>query len=217
MHTFTEENYLKAIFKLSNESETVVSTNALASKLGTSAASVSDMLRKLSDKKLISYKKYQGVTLTTKGTSVAVQIVRRHRLWEMFLVEKLNFKWDEVHDIAEELEHIKSEKLIAHLDEFLGFPEADPHGDPIPDQNGKFGKLKTKQLTSADQGSKVKMCGVIDHTPSFLQYLDSLGIAIGDTIQVQEISDYDNSLKVKVNKKAGIFLSFQVGKNIVVK
>ena len=136
--TLSEENYLKTIFLLYDERKTEVTTTAIADLLYTKASSVTDMLKKLSDKGLINYRKYQGVTLTPKGTQKAIQIVRKHRLWEVFLVEKLNFSWDEVHEIAEELEHIQSDKLISRLDAFLGFPERDPHGDPIPNEQGIF-------------------------------------------------------------------------------
>jgi DtxR family transcriptional regulator, Mn-dependent transcriptional regulator len=130
--TLSEENYLKAIYHLSKEEDESVSTNALAERLETTAASVSDMLKKLAKKELIEYKKYQGVNISEKGKRVALQIIRKHRLWEVFLVEKLSFNWDEVHEIAEQLEHIDSPTLVKRLDEFLGYPKFDPHGDPIP-------------------------------------------------------------------------------------
>ena len=147
MNSFTEENYLKEIFKLMEQQGTDVSTNSIAEKLGTKAASVSDMLKKLSDKKLINYQKYQGVSLSPKGKKVALGIIRNHRLWEVFLVEKLNFKWDEVHEMAEELEHINSKEMVQRLDKYLGFPKFDPHGDPIPDGNGKIGTQKSRILS----------------------------------------------------------------------
>src|SRR3984885_5178673 len=137
MNTFTEENYLKAIYHLSHESGSV-STNQIAAALNTKAASVTDMLKKLADKALINYEKYQGVTLTSAGQKIALHIIRKHRLWEYFLVEKLNFKWDEVHEMAEEMEHISSVELIDRLDKFMDYPKHDPHGDPIPDSDGKF-------------------------------------------------------------------------------
>ena len=148
MNSFTEENYLKAIYKLSLNGVQGVSTNAIADKLATKPSSVTDMIKKLADKKLVSYQKYQGVNLTKKGSDVAVSIIRNHRLWEVFLVEKLNFKWDEVHDLAEELEHINTHKLTERLDEFLGFPKFDPHGDPIPDKDGNI--IQHKDVTLSD-------------------------------------------------------------------
>src|SRR5437868_332834 len=147
MNTFTEENYLKAIYHLSLQSESV-STNQIAASLNTKAASVTDMLKKLADKKLINYARYQGVTLTVEGERVALSIIRRHRLWEYFLVEKLSFKWDEVHDVAEELEHISSKELIDRLDDFMGNPKYDPHGDPIPDCNGLFKAHELKAVST---------------------------------------------------------------------
>ncbi|WP_243389180.1 metal-dependent transcriptional regulator, partial [Flavobacterium psychrophilum] len=143
--TFSEENYLKTIYHLTTISDSEVSTNAIAEKMETKASSVTDMLKKLSEKDLINYKKYQGVSLTETGSLSAKMIVRKHRLWEVFLVEKLDFPWDEVHDIAEQLEHIKSEKLINKLDDFLGNPTEDPHGDPIPNANGQIISIE-KQL-----------------------------------------------------------------------
>ncbi|RZK18012.1 MAG: metal-dependent transcriptional regulator, partial [Pedobacter sp.] len=145
MQSFTEENYLKIIYHLSETSNSV-QTNAIAEQMQTKPASVTDMIKKLADKGFVDYVKYQGVTLTDKGKNAAIDIVRKHRLWEVFLVDKLNFKWDEVHDVAEELEHIKSETLIGRLDEFLGFPKSDPHGDPIPDKNGRFAKTQFTKL-----------------------------------------------------------------------
>ena len=143
--TLSEENYLKTIYHLTNSIDSEVSTNAIAEKMETKASSVTDMLKKLADKGLIHYKKYQGVSLTDSGKLAAKMIVRKHRIWEVFLLEKLQFPWDEVHDIAEQLEHIKSEKLINKLDDFLGNPTEDPHGDPIPDKQGKIAKIE-KQL-----------------------------------------------------------------------
>ena len=140
--TFSEENYLKTIYHLTTASDAEVSTNAIAEKMETKASSVTDMLKKLAEKGLINYKKYQGVSLTQDGKLAAKMSVRKHRLWEVFLVEKLGFSWDEVHDIAEQLEHIKSEKLINKLDDFLDNPTEDPHGDPIPDREGRIIKIE---------------------------------------------------------------------------
>src|SRR5688500_18567354 len=160
MNSFTEENYLKAIFKLLEGDDEAVTTNAIAEKMNTRAASVTDMLKKLSEKKLINYKKYQGVTLTSSGKKIALNIIRKHRLWEVFLVEKLNFKWDEVHDIAEQLEHINSDTLIERIDKFLNYPKFDPHGDPIPDINGKFQSNKSVLVSELKLNSVGIMTGV---------------------------------------------------------
>ncbi|MBV1888574.1 MAG: metal-dependent transcriptional regulator, partial [Urechidicola sp.] len=150
--SYTEENYLKAIFSLSIKNENAVSTNDIANKLNTKASSVTDMIKKLADKKLVDYKKYQGATLTKKGLKIAVSIVRNHRLWEVFLVEKLDFTWDKVHDLAEQLEHIKSEQLTEKLDTFLGHPTHDPHGDPIPDKDGKIDFGINETLSNLNEG-----------------------------------------------------------------
>src|SRR5579862_284503 len=177
MNTFTEENYLKAIYHLSIKEESV-STNQIAASLSTKAASVTDMLKKLSEKELINYTKYQGVTLTPVGEKVALSIIRKHRLWEYFLVEKLNFKWDEVHDVAEELEHISSKELVDRLDEFMGHPKYDPHGDPIPDSNGQFKSHELKPVSALLINENGIISGVRDHSTAFLQYLEKMQLTI---------------------------------------
>lgn len=216
MNSFTEENYLKAIYKLIEKDGEVVTTNAIAEKINTRAASVTDMLKKLSLKKLINYQKYQGVTLTTKGEKAALDIIRKHRLWEMFLVEKFNFKWDEVHDVAEQLEHIHSEKLIEELDKFLNYPKTDPHGDPIPDSKGKLHIQRSKLLAQFTKGSICIMTGVVDHSSAFLQYLDKIGLVLGNEIKIKEIIEFDRSLQIQINKKITLFISNDVAKNILV-
>src|SRR4051812_28616007 len=189
--TLSEENYLKTIYHLTNLSNTGVSTNAIAEMIETKASSVTDMLRKLSEKGLVDYKKYQGVSLTESGRLSAKMIVRKHRLWEVFLVEKLGFSWDEVHDIAEQLEHIKSEKLINKLDDFLGNPTEDPHGDPIPDINGQIIKIE-KQLLSELAADQIGICvGVKDTSSEFLKYLDKQKIALGSKIHVLSKESFD--------------------------
>jgi DtxR family Mn-dependent transcriptional regulator len=197
MNTFTEENYLKAIYHLSLQSVSV-STNQIAASLSTKAASVTDMLKKLADKQLINYARYQGVTLTPAGEKVAVSIIRKHRLWEYFLVEKLNFKWDEVHDVAEELEHISSKELVDRLDDFMGRPKYDPHGDPIPDSNGQFKNNDLKPVSALVVNETGLVSGVRDHTPAFLQYLEKMHLTIGKKIKVTEINDYDHSVILTV-------------------
>jgi DtxR family Mn-dependent transcriptional regulator len=216
MHSFTEENYLKAIYKLIEQSGDTVTTNAIAEKINTKAASVTDMLKKLSDKKLINYRKYQGVTLTNKGEKVALFIIRKHRLWEMFLVEKLDFKWDEVHDVAEQLEHINSDKLIEQLDKFLNFPKTDPHGDPIPDAKGKVKLHKSVPLSKINKNDRCLVTGVIDHSPAFLQFLDSSGISLGSEINVKEVIAFDLSFQITINKHPVVFISNHIAKNILV-
>jgi DtxR family Mn-dependent transcriptional regulator len=216
MISFTEENYLKAIYKLLEKGEKEVSTNSIAEKMLTKAASVTDMLKKLSEKKLINYKKYQGVTLTSKGEKIAVSIIRKHRLWEVFLVEKLQFKWDEIHDIAEQLEHIKSDALIERIDKFLNFPKFDPHGDPIPDINGKFHEKNSQLLSTVSKNGICIITGVVDHSAVFLQYLDKNGLSLGSEIKVDDIMEYDRSFKIHLNKKHSLHLSNDVAKNILV-
>jgi DtxR family Mn-dependent transcriptional regulator len=214
--TFSEENYLKTIYHLTIISDSEISTNAIAEMMETKASSVTDMLKKLAEKDLINYKKYQGVSLTEKGKLSAKMIVRKHRLWEVFLVEKLDFSWDEVHDIAEQLEHIKSEKLINKLDDFLGNPTEDPHGDPIPDVNGRIIKIE-KQLLSELSENQIGICvGVKDTSSEFLKYLDKQGIALGSKIEIIAKESFDLSLKIKVDNK-DLTISNKIASNLFVK
>lgn len=215
MNSFTEENYIKAIYKLTEKFGNNVNTNAIAEKTNTKAASVTDMLKRLSSKELINYKKYKGVTLTAKGEKLALNIIRKHRLWEMFLVGKLGFKWDEVHDIAEELEHINSEKLIEQLDKFLDYPKVDPHGDPIPDAKGKLNVPKSLSLAKSSKNTTYTMTGVVDHSPAFLKYLEQSGISLGCVIKIKDIVEFDNSLHIVINKRKSVFISNEVAKNIL--
>jgi DtxR family Mn-dependent transcriptional regulator len=214
MQSYTEENYLKIIYHLSVISNPV-QTNAIAERIQTKAASVTDMLKKLSDKELVDYVKYQGVTLTEKGKLAAINIVRKHRLWEVFLVEKLSFKWDEVHDVAEELEHIKSTLLIERLDEFLEFPKVDPHGDPIPDQYGNFADLSFVKLSKLKVGDKGTITGVSEHSSPFLKHLEKLGLTLGKKIEVSEIIDFDGSVELSIEGNK-INISREVAKHILI-
>jgi len=216
MHSFTEENYLKAIYHLSDQNSTEVSTNAIAEVTNTKAASVTDMLKKLADKQLINYIKYQGVTLTEIGAKAAVNIIRKHRLWEVFLVEKLGFKWDEVHDIAEELEHINSTGLIDRLDDFLGNPAADPHGDPIPDRTGNFLHKKLLKVSEMKQGQAGTISGVNEHSSVFLKHLEKLRLTLGTKIIVAELVEFDGSIILSVDGVNEITISREVAKNILV-
>lgn len=214
--TFSEENYLKAIYHLTASLETEVSTNAIAEMMETKASSVTDMLKKLAEKDLVNYKKYQGVSLTENGKLAAKMIVRKHRLWEVFLVEKLNFSWDEVHEIAEQLEHIKSEQLINRLDDFLGNPTEDPHGDPIPDANGRIIKIE-KQLLSELSENQIGICvGVKDTSSEFLKYLDKQGIALGSKIGFLSKESFDLSVRIKVNDTE-LSISNKIASNLFVK
>ena len=214
--TQTEENYLKAIFSLSLEASKAVSTNAIAEQLATKASSVTDMVKKLSEKKLVDYKKYQGVSLTVLGREIAVKIIRKHRLWEVFLVKHLDFSWDEVHDVAEQLEHVKSIKLVKQLDAFLEYPTHDPHGDPIPDADGNIPVHTDLVLASLDVGASCVIIGVKDTSTSFLKYLDCSEITLGTTIGIEHKEDFDNSMSLKIGEKKRS-VSQQITKNLLVK
>ena len=216
MLSLTEENYLKAIFNLSNYNDERVSTNAISEEMGTSAASVSDMLKKLLDKGYVKYEKYKGVRLSSKGVKKATNVLRKHRLWETFLVENLEFNWSEVHDIAEELEHIKSNKLINRLEKFLGYPKFDPHGDPIPSENGKFPNTNTISLDKVNIGTNGNVMGVSIDDKLFLDYLTKLNIQIGSRVHVLNKNDFDQSLTIKINNKT-YQISHDVSKNILIK
>ncbi len=217
MQTLTEENYLKAIYKLSrSNANEASSTNSIANELTTKAASVTDMLKKLAEKKLINYVKYHGVSLTEKGRLIAIKILRRHRLWEYFLVEKLSFSWDEVHDVAEELEHVNSDLLTDRLDDFLGHPKFDPHGDPIPDKDGNITQRSGIQLSALAVGESGKVIGVRDSSSEFLSYLNEIDIALGIEIKILNKIDFDNSLMIEYNNQK-INISHQIAKNIYLK
>lgn len=216
MMTYSEENYIKTIYHLSLITPEGASTSAIAQAMNTKPSSVTDMMQKLAEKDMVSYIKYQGVLLTEKGLSIALNIVRKHRLWEVFLVNKLQFSWDEVHDVAEQLEHIQSEKLINNLDRFLDFPEEDPHGDPIPKQDGSFSNIKRTLLAEAPVEVKLVCVGVKDTSTSFLQYLNKQKIALGTEFTILEKESYDNSLKLHFNNQTQI-VSHAIANNIFVK
>lgn len=216
MYTLAEENYLKAILAISLQKNGKISTNAIAQEINTSAASVSDMLKKLLEKQLIKYEKYKGVSLSNKGKKKAVNILRKHRLWETFLVRKLDFSWDEVHHIAEQLEHIQADNLIDKLDAFLDYPKFDPHGEPIPSQEGQIPAVNTTALSELAVGVKGKIMGVTIDDRSFLQYLNQLHIQIGTEIEILKKIHFDKSIEIKVkNKKRHI--SNNVAKHLLIK
>jgi len=212
----SEENYLKAIFHISATTPKGISTNSIAKKLDTKASSVTDMIKKLADKDCVIYVKYQGVTLTEKGRKIAAGVIRKHRLWELFLVEKLNFNWDEVHEVAEQLEHIKSEKLVDQLNSFLGNPKRDPHGDPIPDKEGNINFLDKSLLATLSINTKSVCIGVKDSSSDFLRYLDKLGIALGKEILIIGKESFDNSMCIKIDNEE-LMISHQISNNIYVK
>ncbi len=214
--TSAEENYLKAIFKIAEKEPGPVLTNALAAEMGTSAASATDMLKRLSDKQLVAYEKYRGVTLSETGNRIATDLIRKHRLWEVFLVDKLGFAWDEVHFFAEQLEHIQGEHLSERLDDFLGHPRFDPHGDPIPDAQGKWIRRTQTRLLTLTPGQRGIVTGVDDHSPSFLQYLAELGLSLGAELEVLERTAYDQSAKVRIGEREAV-LSEKVGQNLFVR
>ncbi|HLT74906.1 MAG TPA: metal-dependent transcriptional regulator [Ohtaekwangia sp.] len=216
MLSFTEENYLKAIYRLSEGGSKAVLTNAIAETLNTKAASVTDMVKKLSNKNLISYERYYGVKITRQGKSAALMVVRKHRLWETFLVEKLNFSWDEVHEVAEQLEHIQSNLLIEKLDSFLGHPSVDPHGHPIPDKNGRIKELKYIPLSQVEPKRKAYIRSVTNGSPSFLQYLSKIGVYIGAAVTVQEKIEFDGSLEITLDGKKKVFVSRDAAENLMV-
>ena len=213
--TLAEENYLKTIFHLERKLKSEVSTNALAERMQTRASSVTDMMQKLAEKKMLVYKKYKGVQLTEKGKKAAAYVVRKHRLWEVFLVDKLEFHWDEVHDIAEQMEHINSVELIKRLDAFLGHPDFDPHGDPIPDKDGNIKKAE-KRLLSELIKNQIGICvGVKESSPEYLQYLDKKKISIGTKINVLGKEFFDGSMMIQVGRDQ-FFVSKQIAENLYV-
>ena len=216
MFSQAEENYLKNIYALQNEDHSAISTNLLAGKMETKASSVTDMLKKLAVKNLVDYKKYQGVSLTEEGEKVALKVIRKHRLWEYFLVEKLQYNWEEVHDIAEQLEHVNSDTLINNLESFLHFPKFDPHGDPIPDKNGRIPINNATCLLNLEVGNVGILNSVKDSSRSFLNYLNKKNIALGDRIKIIDIEPYDNSFHIET-RTHHIILSHNVAKNLYLK
>ncbi|MET0638019.1 MAG: metal-dependent transcriptional regulator [Chitinophagaceae bacterium] len=216
MHSFTEENYLKALYKLQEINGDPVATSALALVLGVHAPSVTDMLKRMAHKKLVSYQKSKGSRLTEKGRQVAVGIIRNHRLWEVFLVEKLEFGWDQVHEMAEQLEHINDEELVNRLDKYLGFPKADPHGDPIPDANGVVPKSRSVLLATLEPGQDGIFTGVSDHSPAFLNYLDKSGLALGDKIRIKSIEEFDLSYTLQLKGKKIVTVSHKVANSLLI-
>ena len=216
MITLSEENYLKSILTINLKTDSIVSTNEIANSLDTSAASVTEMLKKLQQKELVNYIKYKGVTLSKSGEKKATNIIRKHRLWETFLVETLDFNWSEVHDVAEELEHIKSPKLIDKLDHFLNYPKFDPHGDPIPTKHGIIKPSERIILSEVTNNRKAIILGVSLDDKEFLNYLTILKINIGTNIEIVEKNSFDQSMKIKINTKLE-YISQDVTQNILVK
>lgn len=214
--SYTEENYLKAIYFIGRPGDTLVSTNAIAERLDTKAATVTDMLRKLGEKKLIIYTPYKGSKLSEEGLRAATAVLRKHRLWETFLVQKLDFGWEEVHDIAEQLEHIQSSKLTERLASFLGNPQYDPHGDPIPNSEGVFPKREQLTLDQVKVGNRVMVKGVKDTSKEFLRYIRKIGMELGDEIEVLNVEAFDQSMTLLI-KEQNLNLSEIAASNIYVK
>jgi DtxR family Mn-dependent transcriptional regulator len=214
----TEENYLKTLLKLTTqyEDKTEAGTNEIALLLGVKPATTTDMLKKLKEKKLVHYEKYGKIILTADGKRNAMIVVRKHRLWETFLNDTLDFAWDEVHEIAEQLEHIHSEKLINKLDEFLGYPKFDPHGDPIPKENGELPVINSFLLANAELNKITKVLAVKDTSSLFLKYLEKINISIGSLISVIEKNSYDNSILIKIDEGRESNVSFKFAQNLLV-
>lgn len=198
----SEEDYLKTLFSINIENKlNKVGTNQIADSLGVSPASANGMLKKLKSKELVDYEKYGSIQLTKQGRVIAIYLIRKHRLWETFLYEKLGFSWDEVHEVAEQLEHIKSTKLIQRLDKFLDFPKTDPHGDGIPDKDGNYFEKTDLKLAKVEVGKKVFVKSVNDISEEFLKYLSKNKIELGTKIQVLNKIEFDGSLEVKIDSR----------------
>jgi len=219
MNSQSIENYLKAIFSITEaSSQKEASTSAIAEILSTKSSSVTDMLQKLDRKGLVSYQKYKGASLTKEGREISIHIIRKHRLWEVFLVEKLGFKWDQIHDIAEQMEHIQSHDLTDRLDKFLEFPKFDPHGDPIPDKEGNITKHSSAiDLFDLEAGSDGVIIGVNDSSDDFLRYLEKHNLGLGVNIKMLERFDFDHSVSIQLPGNNSLSLSAQAARNIIVR
>lgn len=215
-YSISEENYIKAIYHLQAGKETV-NTTVLAASMQTKPASITDMLKKLKAKKLVNYTAYYGCSLTRQGKKAALMIIRRHRLWEYFLSQKLGFSWDEVHDVAEELEHVSSEKLINKLDAYLEFPTFDPHGDPIPNANGEI--INGKQITLLEQPENVLcvVCQIANQSSPVLDMLQQKNITIGTKIEITKKHVFDRSMEVKTGRQETTHLTKELAQNIFIK
>ncbi|MEP7265860.1 MAG: metal-dependent transcriptional regulator [Bacteroidota bacterium] len=216
-YSHTEQNYIKAIYHLSRNEDGTAYTQQLASALSTTPASASDMVKKLSEKGLVSHIPYRGAKLNKRGEKTALYIIRRHRLWELFLTEVLKFRWDEVHPMAEELEHVSSDLLLDRIDKYLNYPRFDPHGDPIPDAQGKITETNFTRLGTLDKNQSGTISGVEEHSAEFLQYLQEAGMVLGCQIKIVNRYDFDKSFDVLINGKKSLHISSQVAMNILIK
>ncbi len=217
MISFAEENYLKAIFKITEKDRKSAGTNAIAQILHTSAASVTDMIQRLSEKELVLYEKYKGASLSPTGNKIATDLIRKHRLWEVFLSDKLHFPWQKIHDIAEQMEHIKSDELIDKLDNYLGNPRFDPHGDPIPTKEGKFLIRNQYSLDLLNEGETGVLVGVRHHLTEFLNYLNELKIALGTELRVLKKLEFDKSTRVRINNNEEVIFPKKISRDLFVK
>ena len=215
MPTLAEEDYIKAFYSLGGVDGKSISTSSISEYLSINPASVTEMIKKLSEKDLVNYKRSHGASLTRQGKDLAINIVRKHRLWETFLFEKLGFSWDEIHEIAEQLEHIKSDELINKLEEFLGFPKEDPHGDPIPDAEGKIESKDQVKLSELNKGEVAVVAGVGNQDTKFLKHLNEIKLSIGSKIKVNQINEFDQSLEVKMDGQ-NLFFSDKLAAQILV-
>ncbi len=218
MLSYTEENYLKALLHITYENgdKKDAGTNEIAAYLNIKPATVNDMLKKLKEKKLIDYEKYGKSSLTTSGKKLAVEVVRKHRLWETFLYEKLEFTWDEVHEVAEQMEHINHKNLIERLDKFLGFPDYDPHGDPIPKSNGQLPNAVKTLLSDIEVGKTCRVAAVKDTSTIFLQYLLQLSVSIGTEIKILDKITFDGSMKIQIGKDTKTIVSIKFAESLLV-
>lgn len=213
--TLTEENYLKAIHRLS-QTEEAITVKRIALLLEIKMPTVNSMVNNLSKKKLVQYEKYKAIELTEKGKKQALLILRKHRLTELFLNDVMGLGWEEVHDIAEQIEHLQSDRFFERIDEMLGHPKFDPHGEPIPDGNGKLPQYKAIPLSKCVEGKKYKLSGVLNHDVSFLTYLNSIELSLGATIEIMAIQEFDNSMAVNLNGKTKTVFSLTICKNLLV-
>lgn len=215
MISLTEENYLKVLYRLAQEKEEIT-VKDIAESLAIKMPTVNSMVKKLAEKKFIRYEKYKAIELTEKGRKQALHILRKHRLTELFLTKVMGLGWEEVHDIAEQIEHIQSDRLFNRIDEMLGNPQFDPHGEPIPDANGKLPVYKSFPLSEGRLNRQYKLTGVGSHDASFLQFLDSIGLTLGSSIEIKEIQEFDKSMGVKLNNKSKTIFSLTVCRNLMV-
>ena len=216
MHSLTEENYLKTIYRLAQAEGSKITPTSIAEGVNVNAASVIDMIKKLTEKKLISYDKIKGAKLTDKGTRVALMIVRKHRLWEVFLQDKLGYSWDEIHEMAEQLEHIQHDDLADRLDKFLGYPAYDPHGDPIPKSNGQMPNSFKTLLSQIEIGKTCRVAAVKDTSTIFLQYLLQLSVSIGTKIKVIDKVAFDGSMIIQIGKDNKTTVSNKFAESLLV-